>query len=390
MQLHDLASFYRGFLLDGIVPFWMRHGADHEFGGVLSCMNEDGTPVNTNKYIWSQARFLWVLSALYRRLEARAEWLEAARKTAQFLIHHGRDPQGRWLYCVSREGAPIEGPTSIFADCFAVYGFTEYHRASGDTAALDLAVRIHRNILARIAAGDMPTAPYAYPPDVRIHSISMMLTEITNRLAEATGDPEHEAVAERHARRIVDKFLRPEKGALVEILSPSYETIPGPAGTYVVPGHAIESMWFVIEWARRRGHQDVIRRAVQAIRQHLELGWDPEFGGLFLAIDLEGHPPYFPNAEKKIWWPHTEALYALLLAHGLTGEPWCLDWYWRIHHYSFEHFHMPEVGEWRQRLNREGKPIQDLIALPVKDPFHLPRAVLLILELLGAKSTPQS
>jgi N-acylglucosamine 2-epimerase len=385
MDLNELADFYRGFLLNGIVPFWMRHGLDREFGGVLSCMKEDGALVRTDKYIWSQARFLWLLSALYRRIEKHPEWLAAARQTAEFLARHGRDSQGRWLYCVSREGVPIEGPTSIFADCFAVYGFTEFYRASGEPSALELAVSVHRRILERIAAGDMPTAPYAYPPDVRIHSISMMLTEITNRLAEATGDPAHEAVAERHARRVMDKFLRPEKGALVEMLSPAYEPVPGPAGTYVVPGHAIESMWFVLDWARRRGEQEIIRRAVDAIRQHLELGWDAEFGGLFLAIDLEGNPPYFPNAEKKIWWPHTEALYALLLAHKLTGEAWCLEWYQRIHDYSFAHFHMPEVGEWRQRLDRQGKPIEELIALPVKDPFHLPRAVILILELLGVK-----
>lgn len=390
MNLNELADFYRRFLLDGIVPFWMRHGLDREFGGVLSCMQEDGTSINTNKYIWSQARFLWVLSALYRRVEQRPEWLDAARQTADFLTRHGRDAQGRWLYSVSREGEPLEGPTSIFADCFAVYGFTEYYRASGDPAARDMAVSVHRGVLDRIAKGDMPTAPYAYPPNIRIHSISMMLTEITNRLAEATGDPAHEEVAERHARRIVDKFLRPEKGALVEMLSPSYETIPAPAGSYVVPGHAIESMWFVLDWARRRGAHDVIARAVGAIRQHLELGWDPEYGGLLLAIDLEGNPPFFPNAEKKIWWPHTEALYALILAHQLTGESWCLEWYQRIHDYSFAHFHMPECGEWRQRLDRQGRPIEELIALPVKDPFHLPRVVILILELLSSRNAQQA
>jgi N-acylglucosamine 2-epimerase len=72
----------------------------------------------------------------------------------------------------------------------------------------------------------------------------------------------------------------------------------------------------------------------------------------------------------------------LLLAYRLTGEPWCLEWYERIHDWSFRHFPLNPGGEWFQRLDREGNPIQDLIALPVKDPFHLPRAVLLILQLL--------
>jgi len=43
---------------------------------------------------------------------------------------------------------------------------------------------------------------------------------------------------------------------------------------------------------------------------------------------------------------------------------------------------MPETGEWRQRLNRKGEPMNTIAALPVKDPFHLPGALILSVELL--------
>jgi len=119
------------------------------------------------------------------------------------------------------------------------------------------------------------------------------------------------------------------------------------------------------------------------MRWHLEKGWDKDYGGIFLGIDAEGHPPFMPNSDRKLWWPHTEALYALLLAHRLTGERWCEEWYDRVHEWSFHHFAMPDVGEWRQRLDRKGNPITDVVALPVKDPFHLPRALILAIQLLG-------
>jgi N-acylglucosamine 2-epimerase len=144
-------------------------------------------------------------------------------------------------------------------------------------------------------------------------------------------------------------------------------------------------MWFILHWAGRHGDREMIRRAVEVIRWHLEAGWDPEFGGIFLGIDAEGHAPFLPNSEKKLWWSHTEALYALLLADELTNERWCLDWYERVHCWSFERFPIPGIGEWRQRLDRHGNPVTDLIALPVKDPFHLPRAVILILQLLNRR-----
>jgi N-acylglucosamine 2-epimerase len=148
-----------------------------------------------------------------------------------------------------------------------------------------------------------------------------------------------------------------------------------------MPGHAIESMWFIMEWALGKNDRATIRRAAEVLRRHLEVGWDTEFGGIFLGIDADGGTPFLPHADKKIWWVHTEALYALLLAHRLTGEPWCLEWYRRVHDWSFSHFPLAQPGEWRQRLDRQGRPVSEVVALPVKDPFHLPRAALSILNL---------
>ncbi len=64
MNQAGLCRQYRELLLDGLVPFWARHGVDAEQGGVLSCMTEEGAPISTDKYIWSQARWVWTCSAL--------------------------------------------------------------------------------------------------------------------------------------------------------------------------------------------------------------------------------------------------------------------------------------------------------------------------------------
>ncbi len=44
----------------------------------------------------------------------------------------------------------------------------------------------------------------------------------------------------------------------------------------------------------------------------------------------------------KVWWPHVEALYGTLLAHHLTGEPWCLEWYQKVADWTWAHF--PSAG----------------------------------------------
>lgn len=384
MTKQELYKQYRRLLLDDIVPFWWKHGVDHQFGGVLSSMQEDGTPISGDKYIWSQARFAWVCAALYNRIEARPEFLESARRTVEFLLAHGRGADGRWVYRTTREGEVVEGPISIYADCFAVYGLSEYYRATRDATALSVAMDTYHHIQRRVEEpGFADCAPYHLPPNRRPHAIPMMLTEVSNELAITTGDAEIEAAAERAAMQVLDHFVRPEWKVLVEFLDREYRTLPGNEGTAVMPGHAIESMWFILHWARRLRREHAIRRAVEVIRWHLEKGWDEQYGGIFLGIDAQRGEPFLANAEKKLWWPHTEALYALLLAHQLTGENWCWEWYERVHEWSFQHFDATGYGEWRQRLDRAGNPITDLVALPVKDPFHLPRAVILIVQLLA-------
>lgn len=381
-DMSEICSRYRALLLDDVVPFWFRHGIDWQHGGVLSCMTDEGAVESGDKFIWSQARSVWTFSALYNRIEPRPEFLKAAENSVRFILSHGRDARGRWVYHTTREGAVIEGATSIYTDFFAIYGLSEYYRAAHDENALAVARETYEMVRRRIEEPDFhETAPYPMPPGSRCHGISMMMTEVTNELAQTTGDAALNAPLRDSISHIMNSFVRPRRRVLLEFISRDYQhEIPAPAGTLVIPGHTIESMWMVIHAARRLGEDELVRRAADVVRWHLELGWDPEWGGLFLSRDTEGGQTYFPHSEKKLWWPHVEAMYATLLAHQLTGESWWLEWYKRVADWAWSHFPAPG-GEWRQRLTREGEPSSEVIALPVKDPFHLPRAAILIAQL---------
>ena len=379
----NLSSQYRGLLLDNVVPFWFKYGIDWEYGGVLSCMNDDGSLTSSDKFIWSQARSVWTFSALYNRIEKRPEFLAAAKNSVRFLLEHGRDESGRWVYRTDQKGNIIEGATSIYSDCFIVYGFSEYYRAVHDERLLSIVRETFERVRRRIEEPDFhETAPYLLPSGWKNHGIPMIMTEVTNELLQTTANTNLEPLINDYVGRIMNHFVRPKNKVLLEFLTKDYKSLPPPAGTFVMPGHAIESMWFVMHVARRRGNTALIRQAAEVVRWHLEFGWDPEYGGIFLSRDVEGRDPYLPHSDKKMWWPHTEALYATLLAHELTGEPWCLEWYERVANWAWSHFPVPKLGEWYQRLTREGKPTSEVIALPVKDPFHLPRAAILILQLM--------
>jgi N-acylglucosamine 2-epimerase len=87
---------------------------------------------------------------------------------------------------------------------------------------------------------------------------------------------------------------------------------------------------------------------------------------------------------SKLWWVHSEALYTTLLLFDRTDDEEFLAWFERVFDYVFATFPNPDksIGEWIQIRTREGKPQEKVVALPVKDPYHIIRNVILIIELL--------
>ena len=96
MDSSILAQQYKSALLDDVIPFWMRHSIDYEYGGYFTCLERDGSVFDTDKFIWLQARQVWTFSMLYNRVERRSEWLEIAQHGAEFLRNSGMDDKGNW------------------------------------------------------------------------------------------------------------------------------------------------------------------------------------------------------------------------------------------------------------------------------------------------------
>ncbi|NOZ70341.1 MAG: AGE family epimerase/isomerase [Chloroflexi bacterium] len=383
-RLVDLLAIYRAELLERTVPFWLEHAIDWEYGGILTCISDEGKVLSTDKYMWSQLRAIWTFSALYNRIDARKEWLEVAKQIVDFVKKNGRDEEGRWVFAVDKDGHVLQGATSIYTDGFAIYGLTEYARATGDEEAIDLALATYGNVEERLTRpGSYETAPYTIPAGAKAHAVAMIFALAFHELGHYLHDEDILAAAHFQAEEVMTAFLRPEQHLLYEYVTLDNHLLDTPQGRTIVPGHAIESMWFMIHIYQHWQEETRIRQAIEAIRWHIEFGWDEEYGGIFLARDAAGHKPWWPFADSKLWWPHTEALYALLLAYELSGERWALDWFERVHSYAFSHYPVPKYGEWRQKLDRQGRPFTETVALPVKDPFHLPRALINCIHILA-------
>lgn len=390
----DLLAIYRAELLQRTVPFWMNHAIDWKHGGILTCISDEGQVLSTDKYMWSQLRAIWTFSALYNHIEARQEWLDVARHIFGFAKRYGRDKDGRWVFAVDEQGSVLQGATSIYADGFAIYGLTELARATGDQEVIALALETYEIVQRCLARpGSYETAPYPLPEDVKAHGVSMIFSLVFHELGRLLNDEAILSAGLQQAEEVMTAFLRPDQGLLYEYVTLDNTLIDSPQGRAIVPGHAIESMWFMIHIYRYWENKSRIDEAMSTIKQHIEYGWDGQYEGILLSRDAAGGDPWWPFADSKLWWPHTEALYALLLAYENSGDDWALEWFEKVHNYAFGHYPVPSYGEWTQKLDRQGKQFTQTVALPVKDPFHLPRSLIYctaVLERLAGETQKEA
>jgi N-acylglucosamine 2-epimerase len=209
----------------------------------------------------------------------------------------------------------------------------------------------------------------------------MILLATTQCLREIDPRPQCEPLTLEFVDTVLKYFYKPDEKALLENVGPNGEKLDSPQGRLVNPGHAIESAWFIMREGLVRNDRNMINAALDILDCSLEIGWDKEYGGLFSFVDIEDKPPEQLEWDMKMWWSHTEALYATLLAHSITGSQKYEEWFDKIHDYSFSHF-ADSDGEWFGYLHRDGSVSNTLKGSMWKGPFHLPRALLLCTRLL--------
>jgi N-acylglucosamine 2-epimerase len=376
MNIRKLADQYKVSLLEDVIPFWLEHSIDQENGGYFNCLNRDGSVFDTDKFIWLQARQVWTFSMLYNRVEKCKAWLEIANHGVKFLRQHAVDSEGNWYFALDRGGRPLIQPYNIFADCFAAMAFAQFFKATGDQSAATLALKTYDNILKRTpnpkgsyekqVPGTRPIKGFALP---------MILCNLTLELEALLPAEKIQMQLELATREVMRVFLNPQTNLISEYVSPTGSRIDSFDGRLINPGHGIEAMWFIMDIGQRSGDMTLINQAVDITLATLNFGWDQTYGGIFYFLDQFGYPPQQLEWDQKLWWVHLETLVALLMGYALTGRSECLEWFQRVHQFTWDRFPDPEFGEWYGYLNRRGEVLLPLKGGKWKGCFHVPRAL---------------
>jgi N-acylglucosamine 2-epimerase len=388
-HIDSLRDFYLQELISDTIPFWVEHGIDKEFGGLMDYLDKSGEPLSTDKGGWIQGRFTWVLSRVIEALgpAAAPEWLEAAGLCASFV----RDkvlagPGGRAYFELTREGKPLVLRRYLFSETFAIIGLAQYAKTTGDSSFLAKALET----LAVYDANRGKLAPKIDPGTRRMrgHSDTMILINIFQVLRAC--DPGNAASYTKRIDSQIEElfryFVKPDRRVLLETVNEDGSIAEGAEGRCVNPGHCLETAWFLMEEGRIRGDYSLVEKALPIMEWSLERGWDKEYGGIFSFVDMDEKTPAQIEWDMKYWWPHCEATYACLLAWALSGKGKWERWFDILHDYTWKHFPDPVHGEWFGYLHRDGSIANDVKGNHYKGAFHVPRFELNSALLLDAVS----
>jgi N-acylglucosamine 2-epimerase len=371
----DLLAVYRDGLLHDTLPFWIPRAIDRECGGYITSLDQDGTILHTDKPVWFQGRFAWLLATLYNTVERRPEWLELSRHGIDFLRRHCFDSDGRMFFSVTRDGRPLRKRRYLFSESFAVIALAAYGAAADDDGARQQALDLFRMMLRyHTTPGLLPPKLIPATRSLKGLAMPMILMVTAQELRKAVDDPITTEVIDRSIAEIERDFLKPEFRCVLEMVGPQGEFLDNFDGRLVCPGHAIEAGWFILEEARLRGGDPrLVRLGTTIIDWSLEIGWDREHGGILYYRDAKGLPATEYWHDMKFWWPHNEAIIGALLAWQLTRDPKYARWHRMVHDWSYAHFPDPLYGEWFGYLHRDGTVSTRLKGNMWKGPFHLPR-----------------
>lgn len=371
------AESYKKDLTENIMPFWMKYGLDRENGGVYTCVDRDGSLMDTTKSVWFQGRFAFICSFAYNNVEKNQEWLDAAKSTLEFIEKHCFDEQGHMYFSVTAEGKPLRKRRYVFSETFAAIAMSEYALATGDQHWAKRAIQVFEDTQRFLATPGFLPAKFEADVKLQGHSIVMILINVGSCIRKVVNDPKLTQQIDESIEKLKKYFIHPEFKCLLETVGENGEFIDTNMTRTINPGHCIETSWFIMEEAKLRGwDKPMFDMALQVFDWSWDWGWDKQYGGIINFRDCKNLPSQDYSQNMKFWWPQCETIIASLYAYLGTGDEKYLYRHERISEWTYAHFPDAEYGEWYGYLHRDGTVAQPAKGNLYKGPFHVPRMMI--------------
>lgn len=348
-------------LVNNILPYW-EGLMDTQYGGFYGRVTgTNECQPHADKGCILTARILWTFSAAARETKNKA-YLRGAKQAKDFLLAHFYDKEYGGVYWkVDYKGNPVDTKKQMYALGFALYGLSEYFRATQDPEALQYAIRLFESLeihaLDTIYGGyvEATTRDWRDLDDVRLSNkdanekktmnTHLHLLEPYTNLFRVWKDPRLEDAIYKLICLFLDKIEDPSSHHLGLFFDEEWHI----KGTGISYGHDIEASWLILESARELAdyRPEIYLPLLSKANVHTRAiafagleGLQPD-GSLIYEIHSSGRVDM-----SRQWWVQAETvvgLYYLFLYHDV---PYTKEMAVKMWQYIQQHLLDTQHGEW--------------------------------------------
>jgi cellobiose epimerase len=390
----DLRRQFEKELTGNILPFWIKYSVDKINGGFYGALTNDLVIHNeVPRSAIVCARILWTYAMAYRKLGDK-EYLDMARRAYDYLKRVFLDPEYGGLYwTVDFTGKPVFDRKHHYAQAFAIYGLSEYYRATEEPDSLALAQSLFR--LLEKHAYDPVNGGYIEGSsrkwetlaDMRLSSRDLNCRKSMNTMLhileaytsllrvwqDATLKQQHRALIETFLQHILDH----SSGHFKLFFDDAWNSLLDNMSF----GHDIEGSWLLCEAAEVQGDLTLLKQVREAA---IQIAAAVHQDGL----DQDGSLPYEAGPHglvdsDKSWWVQAEAVVGFYNACQLSGQERFAQAAIRSWNYIQDKIVDRTCGDWIKRLHRDGTPDDTNYKVgPWECPYHHSRVCFEMLDRL--------
>lgn len=378
-------------LITDILPYWTNKLIDNENRGFYGRIDgHENLHKHANKGAVLNARILWTFSAAYR-IEKNPQYLETATRAYNYIKDYFIDKDnGGVFWELDYTGKPVNTRKQVYAQGFALYGFSEYYRATGNEEALQLSKDFFHLI-----------EKYAYDPDnegyiealqsnwqpiqdMRLSekdaneeksmNTHLHILEPYTNLLRIWNDPAVETAQRRLIGNFTDHIVNPDTKHLILFFNRKWQS----DYKIISYGHDIETAWLLYEAAEVLGNEQLLNDIKQLTIEIVEASYE--------GLQEDGSMIYETNGQHtdkdRHWWVQAETVVGSMYAYKLTGNKKYLDVAINCWEYITKHILDKENGEWIWSVYANGTPNNtDDKAGFWKCPYHNARICMEIMEM---------
>ena len=378
--------------LKEILSWWESMAVDKGNGGFVGKIDH-GNRIDAEAPKGSvlNSRILWAFSSAYQ-LTGNKQYLSMANRAFEYFARHFIDGQfGGVYWTVDSMGNPLDTKKQIYASAFAVYGLSEYYRATGEGNSKQLAIDIYNDAVSHSyeekfggyveaftrdwkALGDLRLSPKD-ANEKKSMNTHLHLVEAFTNLYRAWNDGN----VKQRVAELVNIFLDHIVDQRTHHLTLFFDDAWNPRSHTISYGHDIEAAWLLQEAVDTIGHDSLLVK-VKSISTKLAVaaaeGLDAD-GGLWYEYDTDAG--YL--IKQKHSWPQAEAMIGFFNAWQNTGDQKFYDRSVQSWKFVKQYMRDKDLGEWYWGVNDDHSPMveQDKAGL-WKCPYHNSRACIEIIK----------